>query len=77
MDGGVIMKCKCCAMCAMMIPMDAKVCPYCRKAIGLSMPAILATKDRKGLSALDVPALLTKVVQEQQKTIDAMNKEIA
>jgi hypothetical protein len=41
------------------------------------VPALLATKDRKGVSPMDVTALLTKVVQEQQKTIEAMSKEIA
>ncbi len=37
--------------------------------IAEDVPDIVATKDRKGLSPMDVVALLTKVVQEQQKTI--------
>jgi hypothetical protein len=32
-------------------------------------PALVATKDRKGMSSMDVVAVLTKVVQEQQKTV--------
>ncbi len=31
-------------------------------------PDLVATKDRKGLSPMDIVAVLTKVVQEQQKT---------
>jgi hypothetical protein len=63
-------------MCAMMIPVNAKICPYCRKTTGLSVPAILATKDRKRFSVIDVTALLTKVVQEKQKTIEAKTRNI-
>jgi hypothetical protein len=44
--------------------------------IAEDVPAILATKDRKGISPMDVVALLTKVVQEQQKTIAALKKEV-
>ena len=32
-------------------------------------PDLVATKDRKGMSPMDVVAVLTKVVQEQQKLI--------
>jgi len=32
-------------------------------------PDIVASKDRKGMSPMDVVAVLTKVVQEQQKLI--------
>ena len=32
------------------------------------VPDLVATKDRKGLSPMDIVAVLTKVVQEQQKT---------
>ena len=32
-------------------------------------PGLVATKDRKGMSPMDVVAVLTKVVQEQQKTV--------
>lgn len=44
--------------------------------IAEDVPAILATKDRKGVSPMDVVALLTKVVQEQQKTIAVLKKEV-
>lgn len=44
--------------------------------IAEDVPAILATKDRKGVSPMDVVALLTKVVQEQQKTIAVLAKEV-
>jgi hypothetical protein len=37
--------------------------------IAEDVPALVATKDRKGMSPMDVVAVLTKVVQEQQKTI--------
>ena len=38
--------------------------------IAEDVPDLVATKDRKGLSAMDVVAVLTKVVQEQQRTIE-------
>ncbi|MBF0465793.1 MAG: tail fiber domain-containing protein [Nitrospirae bacterium] len=44
--------------------------------IAEDVPEIVATKDRKGLSSMDVVALLTKVVQEQQKTIASLSKEV-
>lgn len=37
--------------------------------IAEDVPALVASKDRKGMSAMDVVAVLTKVVQEQQKLI--------
>jgi hypothetical protein len=37
--------------------------------IAEDVPELLATKDRKGLSAMDIVAVLTKALQEQQKTI--------
>jgi hypothetical protein len=37
--------------------------------IAEDVPELVATKDRKGLSPMDIVAVLTKVVQEQQKTI--------
>jgi hypothetical protein len=40
-------------------------------------PALVATKDRNGMSSMDVVAVLTKVVQEQQKTIAKLSKEMA
>jgi hypothetical protein len=39
-------------------------------------PALVASKDRKGMSSMDVVAVLTKVVQEQQKDIERQQKEI-
>jgi len=40
-------------------------------------PDIVASKDRKGMSSMDVVAVLTKVVQEQQRTIAALSKRLA
>jgi hypothetical protein len=40
-------------------------------------PALVATKDRKGMSSMDVVAVLTKVVQEQQKTVQEQRLIIA
>ena len=40
-------------------------------------PDLVATADRKGMSALDVVAVLTKVVQEQQKTIAELSAKVA
>lgn len=37
--------------------------------IAEDVPDLVATKDRKGLSPMDIVAVLTKVVKEQQKTI--------
>ncbi len=45
--------------------------------ISEKVPDLVATKDRKGMSPMDVVAVLTKVVQEQQKTISELKKEIA
>jgi len=39
-------------------------------------PELVATKDRKGMSSMDVVAVLTKVVQEQQKTIAELKEKI-
>ena len=44
--------------------------------IGEDVPELVATKDRKGMSSMDVVALLTKVVQEQQKTIAELSKKM-
>ncbi len=51
--------------------------------IAEDVPELVATKDRKGLAPMDLTAVLTKVVQEQQKmlqeqkeTIDAMKQEM-
>jgi len=40
------------------------------------VPDLVATKDRKGLSPMDIVAVLTKVVQQQQKTISALSKKM-
>jgi hypothetical protein len=40
------------------------------------VPHLVATKDRKGLSPMDIVAVLTKVVQEQQKTISTLREEL-
>ncbi|MEK7313398.1 MAG: tail fiber domain-containing protein, partial [Deltaproteobacteria bacterium] len=51
--------------------------------IAEDVPDLVATRDRKGLSPMDLTAVLTKAVQEQQRmlqdqkeTIDAMKQEI-
>lgn len=44
--------------------------------IAEDVPEIIATPDRKGLSPMDVAALLTKVVQEQQKTIEELKARL-
>jgi len=45
--------------------------------IAEDVPELVATKDRKGMSPMDVVAVLTKVVQEQQKTIKQLQEKIA
>jgi hypothetical protein len=42
--------------------------------IAEEVPDLIATKDRKGLSPMDIVAVLTKVVQEQQKTMQEQLK---
>jgi hypothetical protein len=44
--------------------------------IAEDVPELVASKDRKSMSAMDVVAVLTKVVQEQQETIGILRKEI-
>lgn len=44
--------------------------------IAEDVPELVAEPTRKGLSPLDVVAVLTKVVQEQQKTIDELSKKV-
>lgn len=44
--------------------------------IAEDVPELVAQKSRKGLAPMDIVAVLTKVVQEQQKTIDELKKEI-
>jgi endosialidase-like protein len=44
--------------------------------IAEDVPDLVATKDRKNLSPMDIVAVLSKVVQDQQKTIDAMQARL-
>ncbi len=44
--------------------------------IAEDVPDLVATADRKGLSSMDIVAVLTKVVQEQQKTIDGLAAKV-
>lgn len=44
--------------------------------IAEDVPDLVATKDRKGLSPMDIVAVVTKVVQDQQETIKDQGKEI-
>jgi len=45
--------------------------------IAEDVPELVASKDRKGMSPMDVVAVLTKVVQEQQKSIQEQQKTIS
>ena len=44
--------------------------------IAEDVPAMVATKDRKGMSSMDVVAVLTKVVQEQQAAIEQLTEKL-
>lgn len=44
--------------------------------IAEDVPELVATVDRKGLSSMDVVAVLTKVVQEQQKTMEQQQEQL-
>ncbi len=44
--------------------------------IAEDVPELVATKDRKSLVAMDIVAVLTKVVQEQEKEIEARSAKI-
>ena len=44
--------------------------------ISEEVPNLVATNDRKSLSPMDIVAVLTKVVQEQQKIISDLRKEL-
>ena len=44
--------------------------------IAEDVPDLVASKDRKGLSSMDIVAVLTKVVQEQQARMDAQERRI-
>ncbi|MCK4764482.1 MAG: tail fiber domain-containing protein [Candidatus Aminicenantes bacterium] len=49
----------------------------CLGFIAEDVPELVSSKDRKGMAPMDVVAVLTKVVQEQQKTIDELKKEVS
>jgi hypothetical protein len=44
--------------------------------IAEEVPDLVATSDRKGLSSMDVVAVLTKVLQEQQRTIENLQTRL-
>ncbi|MAE08297.1 MAG: hypothetical protein CL661_11795 [Bacteroidetes bacterium] len=44
--------------------------------IAEDVPDLVATKDRKSMSSMDVVALLTKIVQDQQKKIEELESRI-
>ena len=54
------------------LPNDPKV-----GFIAEDVPDLVAAPERDGLSALDIVAVVTKVVKEQQKTIEELNARIA
>jgi hypothetical protein len=45
--------------------------------IAEDVPDLVATSDRKAVSAMDIVAVLTKVVQEQQKTMADLAAEVS
>ena len=45
--------------------------------IAEEVPDLVATPDRKGLSPMDIAAVLARVVQEQQVALEAQRKQIA
>jgi hypothetical protein len=45
--------------------------------IAEEVPELVSAKDRKGLSPMDIVAVLTKVVQEQQRTMQEQQKTIS
>lgn len=44
--------------------------------IAEDVPDLVASKDRKGMSSMDVVAVLTRVIQEQQKVITELREKI-
>jgi len=48
----------------------------CVGFIAEDVPDLVASKDRKRMSSMDVVAVLTKVLQEQQKTVGELQKKI-
>ena len=49
---------------------------FCAGFIAEDVPDLVATKDRKHISSIDIVAVLTKVVKEQQKEIKEQQKTI-
>jgi hypothetical protein len=45
--------------------------------IAEDVPDLVASEDRKGLSPMDIVAVLTKVMQKQSKTLDKQNKKLS
>ncbi len=45
--------------------------------IAEDVPELVASKDKKGMSSMDVVAVLTKVVQEQQRAISKLSEKVA
>ena len=45
--------------------------------IAEDVPDLVATQDRKGMSSMDIVAVLTKVVQEQQRAISKLSEKVA
>jgi hypothetical protein len=45
--------------------------------IAEDVPDLVASRDRKGMSSMDVVAVLTRVVQAQQKTIAELSRKVA
>ena len=44
--------------------------------IAEDVPTLVATGDRKGLSAMDIVAVLTRVVQQQQRQIEELESRL-
>ncbi len=44
--------------------------------IAEDVPGLVSTSDRKGLSAMDIVAVLTKVMQAQQKQIEELEAQL-
>jgi hypothetical protein len=44
--------------------------------IAEDVPALVATADRKGLSTMDIVAVLTKVIQDQQRRIEGLESRL-
>ncbi len=48
----------------------------CVGFVAEDVPDLVATKERKGISPMDIVAVLTKVVQNQQREIELLKKEL-